>query len=118
MAAHSWCRHPLGAGRRRPVGLSGWFGCGAFAHLGPVRRAVSVATGNCRLAANGFQWRPLRTVVTADGDPGATFVTEPAARIGWALMGSTISVAVGVSVRVGARARSDPTIPADALRAV
>jgi hypothetical protein len=40
---------------------------------------------------------------------------DPAARIGWALMGSTISVAVGVSVRVGARARSDPTIPADAL---
>jgi hypothetical protein len=27
---------------------------------------------------------------------------EPAARIGWALMGSTISVTVGVSVRVGA----------------
>jgi hypothetical protein len=26
----------------------------------------------------------------------------PAARIGWALMGSTISVTVGVSVRVGA----------------
>jgi hypothetical protein len=39
---------------------------------------------------------------------------DPAARIGWALMGSTISVAVGVSVWVGARARSDPTIPADA----
>jgi len=32
---------------------------------------------------------------------------DPAARIGWAL-GSTISVVVGVSVRVGARARSDP----------
>jgi len=31
-----------------------------------------------------------------------------------ALMGSTMSVAVGVSVRVGARVRSDPTIPADA----
>ena len=40
---------------------------------------------------------------------------QPAARIGWALMGSTISVVVGVSVRVGARARSDPTIPADAV---
>jgi hypothetical protein len=31
----------------------------------------------------------------------------------WALSGSTTEVAGAVSVRVGARARSDPTQPAD-----
>ena len=36
---------------------------------------------------------------------------DPAARIGWALMGSTTAVGVRLSVQVGARAGSDPTNP-------
>jgi hypothetical protein len=39
---------------------------------------LSVATVNCSVAGRGPQWRPLRCLVTADEDPGATLVSEPA----------------------------------------
>jgi phage terminase large subunit-like protein len=74
------------------------------------RAAAGVTDGTCCF----IEWSAAG--LEDPTDPATWPGFHPAARIGWALMGSTISMVVGVSVRVGARARSDPTIPADALR--
>jgi hypothetical protein len=67
-----WCGwHPLGAGRRRPVGLSGRFGCGAFACLEAIKSDPADHGPSLELVA------PVR----AAGAPGRG-VRKPQQRLG------------------------------------